>query len=731
MARNRTQPADKDDADLLKLIEAATARIDGAARGRNRADGREASFDVGNEDSHAERLASNPPDAVRRRLQRRGISSAAFSSDATGRNEDFAVIGDDGPTPETLERIIGKDMLMEINYLDGGHLTAKSIARVVIRKSSGQIRGFGSGVLVSPHLFLTNNHVLGSADAARTSTLEFNYQKNLAGTLQTPTVFRLDPDAFFVTSPADELDFTIVAVSEASETGTSTLEFGHKPLTAITDEILAGECVTIIQHPKGDPKQIALRENEVLFLPGNAEAFLHYQTDTHPGSSGSPVFNDEWDIVALHHSGKPRTNGSGQTLARDGSVWSPAMGQDAIDWVANEGIRVAAIVRFLREREATMTAAQKQLLEQALRGATPSEAAPAKEKPVRPSVDRGPSVHTAMPDQAATIADGCVSIVVPLHVTVRLGQPSLPIAAAATAPLIGEEAVTIDPNYEDRIGYDENFLGKTVPLPILTAAQRQSAAKNRRAVAGDPEYLLRYHHFSIVMHAKRRLAYFTAVNIDGESHFRGEMKREKDKWFFDPRLDRAEQVGNELYARNPFDRGHLVRRLDPAWGANSKIAKVANDDTFHFTNCSPQHSQFNQGKNLWAGVEDFLLNKAAEESRRISVFSGAVFRRDDPLYREIRVPREFWKVAVLVKPNGKLSATGYVLTQAELIEDVVAAEEISPAAVARMFQVRVDAIEALVEFDFGQLRKFDPAGPLESFEATGRQEIENYSEIVL
>jgi endonuclease G len=113
------------------------------------------------------------------------------------------------------------------------------------------------------------------------------------------------------------------------------------------------------------------------------------------------------------------------------------------------------------------------------------------------------------------------------------------------------------------------------------------------------------------------------------------------------------------------------------------------------------------------------------------VFSGAVFRRDDPLYRDVRVPREFWKVAVLVKPNGKLSATGYLLSQAELVDDVIAAEEISPAAVARLFQVKVDAIEELTELDFGQLRQFDPAGPLESFEATGRQELEGYGDIVI
>ena len=112
---------------------------------------------------------------------------------------------------------------------------------------------------------------------------------------------------------------------------------------------------------------------------------------------------------------------------------------------------------------------------------------------------------------------------------------------------------------------------------------------------------------SVVLNRQRRLAIFTAVNIDGRSP--RAIERPKDKWIFDPRVSRAAQVGHELYGR-PFDRGHLVRRLDPAWGRTVRVAKVANDDTFHFSNCSPQHARFNEGKNLWAGLEDDLARHA-------------------------------------------------------------------------------------------------------------------------
>jgi V8-like Glu-specific endopeptidase len=58
--------------------------------------------------------------------------------------------------------------------------------------------------------------------------------------------------------------------------------------------------VNIIQHPGGGPKQIGLYHNTVAYV---GEGRVQYLTDTLPGSSGAPVFDGSWNVVALHHSG--------------------------------------------------------------------------------------------------------------------------------------------------------------------------------------------------------------------------------------------------------------------------------------------------------------------------------------------------------------------------------------------------------------------------------------------
>ena len=196
---------------------------------------------------------------------------------------------------------------------------------------------------------------------------------------------------------------------------------------------------------------------------------------------------------------------------------------------------------------------------------------------------------------------------------------------------------------------------------------------------------------------------FTAVNIDGAQTER--IKRSgKELWAFDPRIPVATQIGNELYAGNDLDRGHLVRRLDPTWGPS---AEQGEQDTFFFTNCSPQQSTFNQ--RLWLELENYLLDNADTRGFRATVFTGPVFRSDDAAYRDVLLPKAFWKVAVMINDaTGALSATGYLVSQAGLLTDLefVFGE-------VKTYQVPITDIEAWTGLKFGTFRTHDPLGKLE------------------
>ena len=221
------------------------------------------------------------------------------------------------------------------------------------------------------------------------------------------------------------------------------------------------------------------------------------------------------------------------------------------------------------------------------------------------------------------------------------------------------------------------------------------------ALLKDGGNVLHYTHFSIVMSKSRRLAYYTVVNIDGN-----QLKKvgRNDKWYLDSRIETKYQCGPELYKHNALDRGHLVRRLDPVWG---EAADKANKDTFHFTNCAPQHSELNQKS--WLDLENYLLDNAENANLKVTVFTGPVFRMDDVLYRGVQIPTEYWKIAIMVKKDGNLSATAYLQTQKNLIEDLEFAY-----GEYKTYQVPLSKIESMTGLDFEDLRNHDPLNQLEA-----------------
>ncbi|WP_157000954.1 DNA/RNA non-specific endonuclease [Agromyces laixinhei] len=266
------------------------------------------------------------------------------------------------------------------------------------------------------------------------------------------------------------------------------------------------------------------------------------------------------------------------------------------------------------------------------------------------------------------------------------------------------------------MSFDAQFLGVRAAMPRVGEAHAASTVE------------LGYLHFAVVLDTGRRLARVTGVNVDGASLI--DLPR-GDEWRLDERIPADWQAGPAIYARNDFDRGHLVRRRDPVWGS-PEIAARANAETFRYPNAAPQASGFNQSKELWLGLEDHVLAHAETYRLRLSVFTAPVLAGADPPYRGIRVPLRFWKV-VAWNDGGALATTAFVVDQAPLVDT---AETVAPArgdapplGPFRTFQVPVSDVAALTALVMPELVAADVMPP--TLRAAGWRRLEASDDIVL
>ncbi|WP_432144797.1 trypsin-like serine peptidase [Streptomyces sp. bgisy084] len=277
------------------------------------------------------------PDAIATRatrlLDRHGVPAAAAVESI--REAPLAA-------PEAYERILGLSKELQAwSFLPRGARAARTVARISTRENGRELP-LGTGFLVSPRLLMTNHHVLPDEATAQQCFVEFDAQVTIDNVPGPPVRLELDPGSFFV---ADErLDFALVLVRPLSDNRQPGEAFGWNRLSVQFGKLVIGEPVNVIGHPMGRLKEIAVRDNA---LQVRLDDFLHYKTDTEPGNSGSPVFNDQWEVVALHHSGVPEKDAQGRTLRKDGQVWRPGDGDDAINWVSNEGVRISSLLKQL------------------------------------------------------------------------------------------------------------------------------------------------------------------------------------------------------------------------------------------------------------------------------------------------------------------------------------------------------------------------------------------------
>ncbi|MEO6000978.1 MAG: DNA/RNA non-specific endonuclease [Chitinophagaceae bacterium] len=250
-------------------------------------------------------------------------------------------------------------------------------------------------------------------------------------------------------------------------------------------------------------------------------------------------------------------------------------------------------------------------------------------------------------------------------------------------------------NLENRKGYNSRFLGTIVPLPLVADSLKDDIAVLQKEIGKNGDHVLDYTHFSVVLSKSMKMPYYTAVNIDGVTNLMNMVHdaRGSDAWFADPRIIQGTnkfQYSNKEYEGSGFQKGHMVRYFDPAWGSTALEKKQAMGDTFHFSNCCPQLPYYNSV--VWNYLEDYYLARAIFQDKKITVFTGPVFNKAQRI-NGLLVPVNFWKVVVYKTKTG-ISAMGLIMSQ-EKYFDRLKAKSMLPDGMIPAQALTKDSIDKL------------------------------------
>ena len=244
----------------------------------------------------------------------------------------------------SIERTMAQSDFLAVDFFVKGLAASRSIGKIEMYGG----RYSGTGFLCAPGMIMTNHHVLPSVEVAERSEIRFETYDGLTVIPQC----RLSPETFWWTNK--EHDVSIVALDPLRGNMISD-RLGWHSLKPEQGKVALGDPTGIVQYPQRRGKTVAIHNSTVVFLQDDDKSperdrSLWYSCDTEPGSSGSPVFNKHWEVVALHHAAVPAKNDKGEYVDEDGNVISKEdykRDDSLVAYVANQGIRASRIVAAL------------------------------------------------------------------------------------------------------------------------------------------------------------------------------------------------------------------------------------------------------------------------------------------------------------------------------------------------------------------------------------------------
>jgi hypothetical protein len=219
-----------------------------------------------------------------------------------------------------------RSTLLDIAFLEQGVHVAKAVVHLTASYADGTTAA-GTGFLIGRDLLLSNHHVLFSTDGQPAPALwveaRFRYERGVKETVRACRADTIKGDAVY--------DWAVIRLREPAPDEIPVVRM-EPPTLPIT----VGHPTFIVQHPGGREKMIGLYRNEVRFADDDV---VQYLTDTESGSSGSPVFNERWELIALHHCWIHTNDGPAPHTKDDGFPGA----------IRNQGVRIDRVIAGLRE----------------------------------------------------------------------------------------------------------------------------------------------------------------------------------------------------------------------------------------------------------------------------------------------------------------------------------------------------------------------------------------------
>jgi len=224
---------------------------------------------------------------------------------------------------KSFEAILGNERFKNLRWLKKGFERAQGVCKFIDNYGDA----FGTGFLIESKalnlsignkwVVLTNSHVISNNEMEQRGTPKAKPPEKARVQFEAGT----EPNREFeigriiAWSPRDELDYCVLTLTEE---GAFTASYSIANALPLIDN---DQRIYLIGHPRGGKLSFSFYDNKLL---DHDEEKIHYRSPSEGGSSGSPVFNAEWDLIGLHHAGGKeikKLRGQPGTYAANEGLW--------------------------------------------------------------------------------------------------------------------------------------------------------------------------------------------------------------------------------------------------------------------------------------------------------------------------------------------------------------------------------------------------------------------------